>query len=605
MRKIVLTLVVLAAATCGNAPLQAQQADLRPVADHLATHKIDLRDASWKKEAGVAKSDDTLLWPNLLQILDLIDNNYVESPAREQASEAAIVALLKTLDPHSVYIPSRDVQRTNEALEGNFEGVGIAFQLMKDTITVSDVIAGGPCEKVGVQIGDRLVAVDGANATGDSITSAWIFKHLRGKKGTEVQLTILRQGFSAPLEFHVVRDKIPIYSVSGSFMIDDETGYIHLSRFARTSFKEVDDAIRTLKRQGMKNLIFDLRGNSGGFLDIASAIANEFLPQGRLIVYTEGRTQKRQDFVSRRGGSFTSGELVVLVDEYSASASEIVSGAVQDWDRGTVVGRRTFGKGLVQRMFPLKDGSQVRLTTARYYTPSGRCIQKPYKSTDEDYSGELQRRFRHGELFSVDSIDFPDSLKYRTAGGRTVYGGGGIMPDIFIPLDTTRLGNYYLTARAAGCINRFVFDWTDSHRDSLPNFDSLMSRYDQLHIDSLFETYCLRYGVAPLRENDTAASIRFVDGQLRRDGSARLVQSDTNAQLYTVERRDTHADTTISVVLKLCTTDDRTRLYQSQVLKALIARSLFGTQYYYMVMKDQDEALQTALATLRQKTTTK
>ena len=328
------------------------------------------------------------------QVMDLIEQFYTETPDMNRLSEEAVRAMFKALDPHSIYIPAKDVERANEGLQGNFEGVGISFQIVSDTIVVQSVIDGGPSEKVGLQVGDKLIRIDGQPATGDSINNNFVFKRLRGKKGTVVELDILRQGTVYP--FSIVRDKVPIYSVDTYFMADDTIGYIRLTRFARTSVDEFRKALKALQKQGMTALILDLRGNTGGFLDIAYTLANEFLERGQLIVYQEGRRTPRQDFRANGHGKFRKGRLVVLIDEGSASASEIVSGAVQDWDRGTLVGRRTFGKGLVQRMFPLKDGGQVRLTTARYFTPSGRCIQRPYSEGSDAYRDDLSQRYKRG-----------------------------------------------------------------------------------------------------------------------------------------------------------------------------------------------------------------
>lgn len=487
------------------------------------------------------------------EVFSLIDKNYVTTPDMSRMSDEAVRAMLKALDPHSVFIAAKDVQRANEGLVGNFEGVGITFQINNDTIFVGDVIDGGPSEKVGLQRGDRIIRIDGQPATGDSITNSYVTSHLRGKKGTVVVVDILREG--QELSFHITRDKIPLYSVDTWFMADDKTGYIRLARFARTSVDEFRKAQKQLQKQGMQNLILDLRGNSGGYLDIACGLVNELLPKGRLIVYTEGRLAARQDFHTRGSGSFREGTLVVLIDENSASASEIVSGAVQDWDRGTLIGRRTFGKGLVQRMFTLSDGSQVRLTTARYYTPSGRCIQKPYDKGSEDYNGDIARRYSSGELVNLDSIHLPDSLKFSTAGGRTVYGGGGIMPDIFVPMDTMRLSDYYIALRSKGLVNGFPLTWADSHRDDprLKDFDSFLQHYDEFDVDAAFAKYAAEKNIV----RDTALEAKQPE-------------------------RTRHSDD-----------------YLHLVLKAQVARNLFGTEYYYRIMCAIDEGYQRAVRELR------
>jgi len=354
-------------------------------------------------------------------------------------TEKAIVQTLRELDPHSAYIPKKQVEKSNETLVGSFEGVGLTFQLFKDTILVIAPIPGGPSDKVGIMAGDKIVTVDSVDAFGKDITNSWVMDHLRGEKRTHVVVGIYRRGNNELIEYEIIRDKIPINSLDAAFMLDGNTGYIKLNRFAKQSLTEFNDAITSLKQQGLKNLIFDLRGNSGGYLGTAMDITDEFLEQNKLIVYTQGTHQERQELNATSKGEFEEGKLVVLINEGSASASEIVSGAVQDWDRGVLIGRRSFGKGLVQRQFKLPDGSVVRLTVARYYTPSGRCIQKPYDNGVEEYYKDFGNRMENGETFHADSIHFPDSLKYQTNSGRTVYGGGGVMSDIFMPLDTVRL----------------------------------------------------------------------------------------------------------------------------------------------------------------------
>lgn len=497
------------------------------------------------------------------EVMKLIDGNYVEGPDMDRMSSEAINAMLKALDPHSVYIAAKDVQRANEGLQGNFEGVGISFQIVNDTIVVQSVIEGGPSEKVGVQVGDKIITINGEKATGDSVSNDFVFKRLRGKKGTEVVIEMLRGGAVYP--FHIIRDKVPIYSIDTYFMVDDTVGYIRLTRFARTSVDEFRKALKALKKQGMTALMLDLRGNSGGYLDIANAMANEFLDRGQLIVYTKGRTSPRHNYSANgrgnwraergKDGTVKGGRLVVLIDEGSASASEIVSGAVQDWDRGILVGRRSYGKGLVQRMFPLKDGGQVRLTTARYYTPSGRCIQRPYDEGTDAYRQDVNNRYRHGELVSADSIHFDDSLKYTTAHGRTVYGGGGVMPDVFVPLDTMRLSDYYISLRGKGLLNSFPMQWADQHRSDarVKDFDTFLANYDSFGLDSLLAAVALEKGVV----RDTAKEAAEPE---------RIAHSDR---------------------------------YMRLMLKAQVARNLFGIDHYYLVMKEADDGYRKALEVIR------
>ena len=483
------------------------------------------------------------------EVMKLIDGNYVEGPDMDKMSTEAINAMLKALDPHSVYIAAKDVERANEGLQGNFEGVGISFQIVSDTIVVQSVIEGGPSEKVGVLMGDKLLRIDGEAATGDSIDNNFVFKRLRGKKGTEVVIDILRDG--SVYTFHIIRDKVPIYSIDTYFMANDTVGYIRLTRFARTSVDEFRKALKVLQKKGMTALMLDLRGNTGGFLDIANQLANEFLERGQLIVYTQGRTSPRHNYNANGRGNWRTGRLVVLIDEGSASASEIVSGAVQDWDRGTLVGRRSFGKGLVQRMFPLSDGGQVRLTTARYYTPSGRCIQRPYDEGTDAYRQDANNRYRRGELVNADSIHFADSLKYRTAHGRTVYGGGGVMPDVFVPMDTMRLSDYYISLRGKGLLNSFPMQWADQHRHDarVKDFETYLANYDSFGLDSLLTVAAIEKGVV-------------------RDTAKEAAEPERTA----------HSDR-----------------YMRLMLKAQVARALFGIDHYYLVMKEVDDGYRRAL----------
>lgn len=401
------------------------------------------------------------------QLLRAINDLYVDTVNFDAIVENATVEMLKELDPHTVYIPAKEVQQANEPLQGAFDGIGVTFQIIKDTINVMEVIIGGPSDKVGLMAGDKIIKVDSLTSFGKEINNQWVMKHLRGKKGTKVELHVKRNRNEEPLTFNIVRDKIPMNSINVYFMVDKSTGYIRLERFAATSKKEFSDALRELQSKGLKNLIFDLRGNGGGFLTTAFDIADEFIDKDKIIVYTDNFRGTGDKFLSTATGDFEKGKLIILVDEGSASASEIVSGAVQDWDRGLVMGRRTFGKGLVQKPLYLADQSQVRLTISRYYTPTGRCIQKPYDDGLDSYLEDLQYRSEHGELFTADSIRFPDSLKYKTPNGRIVYGGGGIMPDIFIPLDTTKYSSLYGEMFRKGIFSGFTLDYMNSNREML------------------------------------------------------------------------------------------------------------------------------------------
>ncbi len=403
----------------------------------------------------------------LESLLYHIDRMYVDDVNKQQLVDAAIVRMLEELDPHSIYIPKEDLEEVNEPLKGNFEGIGIQFNIIRDTIYVVDAIPGGPSERIGIRAGDRVLSIDNENAAGVGFKNNDVMKRLRGKKGTKVEVKMARKGEPAPLDFTITRDKIPIYSVEASYMATPSVGYIKVSRFSATTMKEFREKLDELKAMGMQDLILDLQGNGGGYLRTAIEMADEFLGDKKLVVYTEGRTSPREDTYSTKEGRFEKGKLVVLVDEGSASASEIVSGAMQDWDRGVIVGRRSFGKGLVQRPVMLPDGSAVRLTVSRYYTPSGRCIQKSYEDGLEAYQQEKRDRLAHGELTSADSIHPQDTVKYYTMNKRVVYGGGGIMPDAFVPIDTTQSSAYFGQLVRKGILNTFALNHVDQHRTEL------------------------------------------------------------------------------------------------------------------------------------------
>ena len=424
------------------------------------------------------------------RLLGYVNMQYVDTVNIPKLAEKAIVEVLKNLDPHSTYISKEDFKSANEQLEGNFEGVGVEFSILNDTLVIVSPVSGGPSEKVGIMAGDRILAVDNKTIAGVSIKNEDIFKLLRGAKGTQVNLTIQRKGVKELLTFVVTRDKIPIYSVDAAYEVRPGVGYIKLSRFASTSMREITENFEKFSTTP-EALILDLRGNSGGILGTSIQLADQFLDEKKVIVYTEGTHVPKLVEYSTKNGFYKTGKLVVLIDEGSASASEIVSGAIQDWDRGIILGRRTFGKGLVQQQLPLGDGSYIRLTIARYHTPTGRVIQSPYESGKRDkYYEAFAKRYRSGELYSKDSIQFPDSLLYKTLEkGRTVYGGGGIMPDIFVPYDTTSFTQYYGKLVRSGILNQFVLSYTDKNRASLqknfPTFEKFNAEFEVG--DGLFE----------------------------------------------------------------------------------------------------------------------
>jgi len=419
-----------------------------------------------------------------------LENSYVDTFDTDMLVDDAIKTVLQDLDPHSVYIPVEEVQKANEGLEGNFEGIGIQFNILRDTITVVSPISGGPSEKLGIMAGDKIVSIEGENVAGTGITNQDVAAKLRGDKGTKVNVGIKRRGTKGALDFEITRDEIPIYSLDAAYMATDKVGYIKLNRFSKTTMTEFSEALSELKSQGMQDLILDLQGNGGGLLQTSIELADEFLKGNELIVYTEGRSYPRREAKATDMGGFEEGRLVVLIDEGSASASEIVSGAIQDWDRGLIVGRRSFGKGLVQRPIPLPDGSLVRLTTQKYYTPSGRCIQKPYDDGAQAYYAEKYDRYNSGELWSLDSIQFPDSLKYLTNKERVVYGGGGITPDVFVGLDTTQSSDLNSDLIRKGIMNSFAITYTNKNRRKLMKaFENVNAYENSFNMDDVIPEF--------------------------------------------------------------------------------------------------------------------
>jgi carboxyl-terminal processing protease len=440
--------------------------------------------------------------------LSMIKYFYVDTVDEKRLSDEAMKAMVKALDPHSAYIPADELQETNEPLVGKFEGIGIQFNILNDTIMVTQTISGGPSEKLGLRAGDRIVKIDGENVASVKITNKDVLKKLRGDKGTKVTVGIFRRSAPALLDFVITRDQIPLFSVDAAYEIAPHIGYIKISRFADATVEEFKAALKKLKAEGVTSLILDLEGNGGGYLNRAYELADEFLSDGKKIVYTRGRNNQPEDYYATAGGGFEKGKLAVLIDETSASASEIVAGAIQDWDRGVIIGRRSFGKGLVQKPYMLPDGSMIRLTVSHYYTPSGRCIQKPYVvGESDDYELDLSNRLKHGELTNRDSIHFADTTEYFTHARRMVYGGGGIMPDIFVPIDTTLRSDYYSDLLRKNVFNDFTLTYADDHRTELKaKYPDIVAFKKEFNVsDDLYGQF-VAFGVKQGVEKDTSLS---------------------------------------------------------------------------------------------------
>lgn len=430
-------------------------------------------------------------------LLRQLEQNYVDNVTYDTLVENAIPHIIEQLDPHSVYIPASEREISDEPLRGNFEGIGIQFNIRNDTIYVIQTIAGGPGEKIGLRGGDRIVKVNDSLVAGVSITNDAIMSKLKGPKGTKVKVTVVRLGSDKELEFEIIRDKIPIHSIDVGYIVKQDIGYIKISRFSLTTYREFMQKVSVLKQQGMRRLILDLRGNAGGVMQDAIRIADEFLKAGKVIVYTEGWSRPRFDYHSSAQGFLQNDEIVVLIDEWSASASEILAGAIQDNDRGTIVGRRSFGKGLVQEPIYFDDGSELRLTVARYYTPTGRSIQKPYDN-EEEYAQDLIKRYRRGEFTDQDSIKHNEQLKYTTPEGKIVYGGGGIMPDIFVPADTSQGTLFFRKIRQMGLDFQFTYDYADANRETLSKYKTVKELEQFLENEKImqkFFQYAIEKGV--------------------------------------------------------------------------------------------------------------
>ncbi len=496
-------------------------------------------------------------------LLNVVQNQYVDPVSVDSLLELAIPLVLNKLDPHSAYIPAKDLQTVNDELEGSFSGVGVQFSIQNDTIMVIEAISDGPSQRAGIASGDRIIAIDGENVAGVGITNEDVFNKLRGEKGTEVKITVKHYNSPKPQEFIVTRDDVPVTSIDAAYMATDSIGYVRVNKFGSTTYSEFYDALSNLRANGAKDYIIDLRSNTGGFMEMAILMVNEFFPKGMPIVYTNGRNASTKDFVVSDGlGSFQNARVAVLIDEISASSSEIFSGAMQDNDRGLIIGRRSFGKGLVQRQLDLPDGSALRLTIARYYTPSGRCIQKDY-SDSENYEYEIFDRYTHGEAYELDSIKLNTDEKYLTVGGRTVYGGGGILPDIFVPNDTTGVTRYYVDIVNSGLLQRYAMEFVDMNRKNLEDVIDINDLGSRLPSDYTllrsFVTFAAKNKV-PARWSHINQSHNLIVNQLKAliardaiglDAYFEIINStDTTVKEAIKQIKDGNADYPVTIELK-------------------------------------------------------
>lgn len=500
---------------------------------------------------------------------------YVDTVNTQKLTEDAITGMLKELDPHSTYTPAKDVESLNEHLNGSFDGIGVQFNMDEDTLVVIQPVSNGPSEKVGIIAGDRIVSVNDTSIAGVKMSKENIMKRLRGPKGTVVTLGIVRKGIKDKLTFKVTRDKIPVYTIDAAYMIDPTTGYVRISSFGSTTNQEFIKAAASLLSQGMKDIVIDLQGNGGGYLQAAVDLADEFLDNNEMIVYTDGRTTGRHEYHARKG-KINVNKIVVLVDGYTASAAEILSGALQDNDRAVIVGRRTFAKGLVQRPIDLPDGSLIRLTIAHYYSPVGRCFQKPYvKGDKKKYDMDMLDRLNSGELMHVDSIRFPDSLKFKTIGGRTVYGGGGIMPDVYVPLDTTRYTSLHRELVAKGCVNSTVLKWLNNHRQKLEKaykVDDYRKARARMADNKTYNPADLRGGFKMFL-NDFTVGDDIIDMMKKKANEAKIEYNDSTLQ----------AAKPLLLIQ----------------IKALIARDLWDMSEYFEIINQTNEVYMEGLKALK------
>ena len=527
-------------------------------------------------------------------VLNLMETKYVESPEFDKLIDEAIVAMVKDLDPHSEYMTASEYKEMSEPLTGNFEGIGVQFNILKDTIAVVSPISGGPSEKLGIRSGDKIVVIEDTIVAGIGIKNSDVINKLRGDKGTKVRVKIYRRGVKNLIDYTIVRDKIPIYSVDASYMLNEEIGYVKVNRFAQSTMEEFYAALDELEPLGMQHLVLDLRGNSGGYLNTAIELSDEFLSDKNLIVYTEGVSNpKRESFATSRG-RFEKGKLVVLIDEGSASASEIVSGAVQDHDRGLIIGRRSFGKGLVQRPFKLRDGSTLKLTTARYYTPAGRCIQRPYEKGNDEYRKEGQRRRDNGELFSADSIHLENQEEFLTDNKRKVYGGGGILPDLFVPLDTSENSEFLRELLSNGLFYQYINEYVDVNREELntkyPDFEAFEPQFsiEGQFLDDFFAF--AEKELKPVKDTLDDYLSEDLEAVLSEDG----VEVEHSKFGEKAEEKDfaQRKEEGMKVSGKIIQTR----------LKALLARTLWQTEAFYRVFNAEDDAVIKAIEFIDDKT---
>ncbi len=503
-----------------------------------------------KNSNGSISLDSDNQYSKIDQILRYVQDEYVDTIQTKELVDKTIISLLANLDPHSSYITAEELIASNEPLQGNFEGIGVEFNIVDDTIRVISAIAGGPSEAVGVQAGDKIIKVDGKVVAGIKITNKQVMENLKGKGGTKVKVSMMRRGKRGLLDFSITRGTIPIYSIDVSYMLNPKTGYIKISRFGATTYDEYMQAFEKLQTLGMQQLIVDLRGNGGGFLNTAVDIADEFLSSGKEIVYTIGKARPRKDYKATQKGEFENGKLIVLIDDGSASASEILAGALQDNDRATIIGRRSFGKGLVQEQSEFSDSSAIRLTIARYYTPTGRCIQKPYEDGVEAYYEEENNRYANGELESADSIKVNDSIKFTTPAGKIVYGGGGIVPDVFVGLDTTGRSLYVTEIVFSGVLNDFAFQYSDKQRNKLKEYKTV-------------ENFNKSFSITPEILNEL------------------IVYAEKNK----IKRNQKEIEKSEAII--------------KTQLKALIARNIFNGEGYYQVIQTQDNVLKKAIELMK------